>query len=170
MMMTSAAATGAAKGHVQNGARLIAPAELGNAELRELWRYWLTRQPAGRLPAYGDMDPIRFPRLLPRSFVIRVGRDPLSFTYTLVGETNIEAHGANFKGQDVRELDKRWPGYGASLHEFYTLVTGTADAMAACGTMDFLDRGFCQFEAVYLPLADEQGNVSRILGAAHYTF
>lgn len=169
-MMATTAISGSARGHVQNGARLIAPAELENAELRELWRYWLAKRPGGGLPAYGDMDPIRFPRLLPRAFVIRVGREPVSFTYTLVGEANIEAHGTNFKGQDVRELDKRSPGYGASLHEFYALVTGKADAMAACGTMDFLDRGFCHFEAVYLPLADEQGSVSRILGAAHYTF
>ncbi|MBX3504494.1 MAG: PAS domain-containing protein [Parvibaculum sp.] len=170
MMTTSAATTGAAKGHVQNGARLIAPAELSNAELRELWRYWLAKRPGDRLPVYGNMDPIRFPRLLPRTFVIRVGREPVSFTYTLVGEANIEAHGTNFKGRDVRDLDATWPGYGASLHEFYTLVTGKAEAMAACGTMTFLDRGFCHFEAVYLPLADEHGRVSRILGAAHYTF
>lgn len=35
--------------------------------------------------------------------------------------------------------------------------------------MNFVDREFRHFEAIYLPLADELGAVNRILGAAHYS-
>lgn len=157
------------KGRVEHSASQIAPAELGDPALVALWRHWLEKCPQSGLPLRGDVNPIRFPRLLPRVFIVQVAGDPPAFTYSLVGEENIEAHGSNFKGRDIRDLDGPWPGYGASLHEFYSFVVAGRDAVAARGAMNFLDKGFRRFEAIYLPLSSGDGNVSQILGAAHYS-
>jgi hypothetical protein len=154
---------------IEQSAHRIAPEDLRDPALVAFWRHWLERRPEGGLPLRSAVDPIRFPRLLPRMFVIQVTGDPQVFSYTLVGEENIDAHGSSFKCRDVRDLDDPWPGYGASLHEFYSHISARRDAVAACGAMSFLDKEFRLFEAIYLPVADEDGRVSRILGAAHYS-
>lgn len=153
---------------VEHSATAISPCELGNAALRELWAHWEERRPENGIPERPQVDPLRFPRLLPQIFILKVEENPPSFVYSLVGEANIEAHGANFTGLDVRELDRAWPGYGASLHDFYTFVAGGKRAVAVRGDMRFVDRGFRHFESVYLPLAGEEGETAQILGAAAY--
>ena len=154
---------------VEQSAHRIAPAELSDPALVALWRLWRENRPKEGLPPRGSIDPIRFPRLLPNVFIIQVTGDLPVFTYSLVGEENIEAHGSNFKGMDVRDLDSHWPGYGASLHEFYSFVVAGREAVAARGAMNFIDKGFRRFETIYLPLAGCDGNVSQILGAACYS-
>ena len=154
---------------VEQSAERIAPAELRDPALTGFWHHWLEKRPEGGLPLRSAIDPIRFPRLLPRMFIVQVSGEPAVFSYTLVGEENIEAHGSSFKGKDVRDLDGPWPGYGASLHDFYSYVVACREPVAARGVMGFLDKEFRRFESVYLPLADEQGRVCRILGAAHYS-
>lgn len=153
---------------IEQSAQRIAPEELCDPALVAFWQHWLEKRPEGGLPLLSAVDPIRFPRLLPRMFIIQVTGEPPVFSYTLVGEENIDAHGSNFKGQDVRDLDRPWPGYGASLHDFYSYVAAGREAVAARGAMSFLDKEFRRFEAIYLPVADEHGWVNRILGAAHY--
>lgn len=154
---------------IEQSSERIAPADLRDPSLIALWRYWLDKCPEGGLPLRSEIDPIRFPRLMPRMFIVNVVGEPPVFSYALVGEENIEAHGSSFKGQDLRNLDGPWPGYGASLHEFYSYVAARRRPVAARGEMSFLDKGFRRFEAIYLPLADEEGRVCRILGAAHYS-
>lgn len=121
------------------------------------------------MPTRDDIKPWRFPALLPRIFMIRVTQGPLAFTYSLVGDENVEAHGLNFTGVEVRSLDDLKPGYGASMHDFYSRVYRRRKPMAARGTMNFIDRAFCAFESVYLPLADKSGAISHIMGAACYS-
>lgn len=153
---------------VEHSATAISPRDLGNAALRELWAHWEERRPENGIPERPQVDPLRFPRLLPQVFILKVEESPTSFVYSLVGEANIEAHGANFTGLDVRELDSIWPGYGSSLHDFYSYVAGRKEGVAVRGNMRFVDRGFRHFESVYLPLAGKEGETAQILGAAAY--
>ncbi len=160
--------TAAGSASVERSAGIIVPGELRDPDLRGLLRYWEERCDDGCVPARADIDPLDFPRLLPRVFMVRVEHDPLSFVYSLVGEENIEAHGYNFTGMDVRELDRIGPGYGSSMHSFYSLVSNGGRALAAAGNMSFVDRDFRAFEALYLPLASKNGRVEHIMGAASY--
>jgi hypothetical protein len=153
---------------VEHSATAIAPRDLADTALRELWAHWEECRPADGIPARSQVNPLRFPRLLPQVFIMKVEESPTSFVYSLVGEANIEAHGANFTGLDVRDLNKTWPGYGTSLHDFYTFVAGRKKAVAVRGDMRFVDRGFRHFESVYLPLAGKEGETAQILGAAAY--
>lgn len=154
---------------VEESAELIAFDKLSEPSLREIAQHWETARKGHDMPGRADIHPAHFPRLLPRIFMIRVATEPLSFTYSLVGGENVDAHGRNFTGMEVRELDDLWPGYGTSMHNFYALVLRERRPKAARGVMKFVDRGFCAFESVYLPLATPEGVVSHIMGAAVYT-
>jgi len=153
---------------VEDSARLVPLDELGNPALGTLLHYWEARRGGRDIPARADIDPVHFPRLLPHVFMIRVDRDPLTFVYSLAGGENVEAHGYNFTGMDVRKLDSIWPGYGSSLSEFYSHVVQRREVVAASGSMSFVDREFRAFEAIYLPLAAPDGSVGHIMGAALY--
>lgn len=153
---------------IERSAGVIAPEELSEPPLVEMMRYWETKRAGRDLPCRADIDPAELVPFLRRIFMIRVGREPLSFIYSLVGDDNIEAHGRNFTGWKVRDLDQISAGYGATMHDFYTRFLHHPSVRAARGEMSFVDRGFCNFESIYLPLAAQDGSVSHIMGAATY--
>lgn len=153
---------------VEHSARLVEPDELSDPAFGQLLHYWEARRGGRHIPARADIDPVHFPRLLPSIFMVRVDHNPLAFVYSLAGGENVEAHGRNFTGMDVRELDGWWPGYGSSLHDFYSLVVHGGVPLAASGTMNFVDREFRAFEALYMPLAAQDGDVGHIMGVALY--
>lgn len=152
---------------VEENARIVALDEVIDPGLRELLTYW-ERKRAGRgMPAREDIVPTAFPRLMPRMFMVRVEEGP-DFTYSLVGNANVEAHGGNYTGMNVRELDDKSPGYGTSMHRFYSSIVKSRKPCAAKGSLRFVNRGFCGFAAIYMPLASADGKVSHIMGAAAY--
>lgn len=152
---------------VEESARLLALDELPEPSLQEVLAYWEMKRAEREMPSRDDIVPTAFPRLMPRMFMVRVGEGP-TFTYSLVGSENIEAHGGNFTGMDVRDLDRKWPGYGTSMHRFYASIVQRRQPCAAGGTLDFVRRGFCRFSAIYLPLASADGVISHIMGVAAY--
>lgn len=154
--------------HIKESAGLIAPGDLSAPQLRELMAYWEARRGERAMPGRSDIDPMQVPRLLPHIFMVRLTREPLEFTYTLIGGENAEAHGQNFTGWKVHDLDSLWPGYGTAMHDFYAYVARRGRPRAASGVMSFLDRGFYEFEAVYLPLAAADGEIGHIMGGAVY--
>ncbi len=152
---------------VEESVRLVALDKLSDPALRDLLAYWESKRAGREMPAREDIAPTAFPRLMPRMFMIRVGEGP-SFTYSLAGNANVEAHGGNFTGMDVRDLDGKSPGYGAFMQRFYTSILTRRRPCAAEGSLGFVDRGFCRFTALYLPLAAADGTVGHIMGAAVY--
>ncbi len=51
------------------------PAELDDERFRWLFQYWLARRLDGRLPGRQDIDPLDFPKLLGRLYLIEVVRE-----------------------------------------------------------------------------------------------
>ena len=154
-------------GPVEESAHLLALDDLRDPSLQEILAYWETKRAGREMPSREDIVPTAFPRLMPRMFMIRVEEGP-SFVYSLAGSANIDAHGWNFTGMDVRALDRKWPGYGTSMHRFYASIVRRRRPCAAAGSLEFVNRGFCHFTAVYLPLATADGAVSHIMGVAAY--
>lgn len=152
---------------VEESARVVTLDEVADPELRKLLSYWEQKREGRDMPSRDDIVPTAFPRLMPRMFMVRVEEGP-SFVYSLVGNENVEAHGGNFTGMDVRDLDRKSSGYGASMHRFYAEIAAQRRPCAAEGSLQFVNRGFCRFAAIYLPLAAADGKVSHIMGAAAY--
>lgn len=152
---------------VEESAHLLVLDDLSEPSLQMILAYWNEKRAGREMPSRDNIVPTAFPRLMPRMFMIRVEEGP-SFVYSLVGNENIEAHGGNFTGMDVRDLDRKWPGYGTSMHRFYTSIQRHRRPCASAGSLEFVDRGFCHFSAVYMPLAAADGVVSHIMGVAAY--
>lgn len=152
---------------VEESARIVALDKVTDQALRSLLSYWEQKRGGREMPAREDIVPTAFPRLMPRMFMVRVEEGP-AFTYSLVGNANVEAHGGNYTGMNVRELDEKSPGYGSAMHRFYSSIVKSRKPCAAKGSLRFVNRGFCGFAAIYMPLASADGKVSHIMGAAVY--
>ncbi len=78
--------------------------QIRDAELRELYEYWLARHRDGRLPGRGDIDPLEVPRLLKSLALLEVVGDAEDFVFVLAGSRIEEVHGRTLKGVTLGEL------------------------------------------------------------------
>ena len=59
--------------------------EDNDARFKELFEYWDLVRPINRLPSRRHFDPVDIPALLPYLILLDVYRDPLRFTFRLIG-------------------------------------------------------------------------------------
>ncbi len=78
--------------------------QIRDAELRELYQYWLAQHRDGRLPRRGDIDPLEVPRLLKSLALLEVVGDAEDFVFVLAGSRIEEVHGRTLKGVALGEL------------------------------------------------------------------
>ncbi len=71
-----------------------------------LYRLWLEKRKAGRLPGRKDFDPVEMPKLLPHLTLFDVEREPLRFRIRLVGTGIVAAMGRDTTGYYLDELDR----------------------------------------------------------------
>ena len=80
--------------------------QIRDAELRELFEYWLAQHRDGRLPGRGDIDPLEVPHLLKGLALLEVVGDAEDFVFVLAGSRIEEVHGRTLKGVTLGELWK----------------------------------------------------------------
>lgn len=75
-------------------------------DLRLIFDYWTGLARASRLPGRADIDPLDFPKLLPRVALIDVvdAEDPVHFRYRLAGTEIVERAGRDPTGKRFDEL------------------------------------------------------------------
>ena len=147
---------------IEQSAERIAPAELG---MRRWSASGSIGSASGGLPLRSAIDPIRFPRLLPRMFIVQVRASLRSSTirWSARRTSKPTAQASRARMSAISMV----PGYGASLHDFYSFVVAGREPVAARGVMSFR-QGIPPLRVGLSALADEQGRVCRIIGAAHY--
>ncbi|PKQ04961.1 MAG: hypothetical protein CVT72_10955 [Alphaproteobacteria bacterium HGW-Alphaproteobacteria-11] len=128
--------------------------------------YWKSVRGSRDMPRPDDMDPIKFARFMPNLLMLQVNWEPFDLTYRLLGEDIVAAHGANFRGRPVLDVNEHKSGFGSLLFDFYKFVADSRRPYAACGRMDYAGRGQVTFEGVYLPLSIGGERADRILGAS----
>ena len=128
--------------------------------------YWKSARGARDMPRPDEMDPIRFARFMPNLLMLQVNWEPFDLTYRLLGEDIVAAHGANFRGRHVLEVNEHKAGFGSTLFEFYKFVAEARRPYAASGSLEYMGRGHVTFEGVYLPLSLDGVRTDRILGAS----
>jgi len=133
--------------------------------VREIYAYWLSKRTADALPAPSDIDPLDIPKHLAGVTLVDVARDPLRFTYRLVGTRECSIRGYDPTGRDVREA---YIGDSAeSVLGRYARIVETGE-VAYFAEMNRLEKNrWMPCELVYLPLSDDGGVVTRILVFAH---
>ncbi|MEX0838747.1 MAG: PAS domain-containing protein [Parvibaculum sp.] len=128
--------------------------------------YWKSVRGARAMPRPDEMDPIKFARFMPNLLMLQVNWEPFDLTYRLLGEDIVSAHGANFRGRRVVEVDEHKQGFGTILFDFYKFVAEAGRPYAAAGSMEYAGRGHVTFEGVYMPLSIGGERTDRILGAS----
>src|ERR1043165_4353887 len=82
-------------------------------EIAEVLDYWRAKKGDREFPSRADIDPLEFPRALPRVMMVEVSYDPLEFRYRVAGTGLFAMHGQELTGKLARELQP--PEFGALI-------------------------------------------------------
>jgi hypothetical protein len=134
-------------------------------DLRTLYDYWRERRGSRRWPARADINPVELKFALGNLSLIDVSRDPLRFTFRLVGTLFAQRVGEDFTGKTVDDIPD--PGYRAEINAAYRKIAETGEPSSSLGER-VLDGEPRRFETLRVPLSDDGKTVSMILICALY--
>jgi hypothetical protein len=138
--------------------------EITHPTLVAIYRYWDSKRRGRAMPQRPDIDPTEIARLLPYVFMVDVKRDPLRFTYRLIGTAICEFLGRDFTGRAIDATNYR-PEQAAELHKINGTVVETARPVACKGTIFYVPgREWLLTEAILLPLGKDGITVDIIIG------
>ncbi len=133
-----------------------------NTHLSALLDHWIEARGDRPVPYRSNIDPLAFPKVLPYTWIYRLGDDG-EFHCRLAGEEVRNAYQRSLMGQPAAEIlgdDYSW------LRERW-LYLMRKPAFLFVYQQRQADEGKI-FERIILPVADENGEVRQLLGAASY--
>ena len=133
--------------------------------MRELFEYWDARRGRREMPRRADIDPLDFPKQLPRIWLVDVegedGNGVGHLRYRVVGTKEVE-----LRGRDPTGLEVRVAYFGPSLED----VVGCYEIARRQRTFVYDPRSFntqdgriVDDEALFLPLSEDGTTVTQIL-------
>ena len=126
--------------------------------LRDYWQLIADGRP---MPARADMDPGAIASLLPNILLLDVTRDPLDFSYRLIGTAIVERSQHDYTGMRVMDIPlQRRPSRIWSLYED---VVRTGQPL--CTHIPYRDEATRHVEMQALPLSDDGKTVNKLLGS-----
>lgn len=149
----------------------VLPSEPSTEPIRRLLQYWRSKCVEGQLPTRRDIDPVALPYILPNLFILDVHADQeprQRFRFRLFGTELARVHGRDLTGRTLHESLDPAPADGAVCHAM-SVVEARAPRFVA-GKMHYLKKDWLNFENCMLPLQDETGAVTMILGATIHLF
>ena len=139
--------------------------------LRKLLEYWQTKCGGGRLPTRADIDPADLSFLLPNLFMmdVNMGEDARNrFRFRLFGTELARVHGRDRTGKTFHETLEEEPADGSVT--WATRLVNERIPLFVGGRVRYLRKEWLKFENAMLPLQNDGGEVSMILGATLYTY
>jgi hypothetical protein len=139
--------------------------ELVEPRLRRLYDYWCARRQGRRFPARRDLDPLDFRYVLGHVMLIDVLREPLRFRFRLHGSEIVGRVHYDLTGKLLDELpDSEYRAY--CLERCRGLVE-TAEPLRTVQNRE-LDGRIHRYEALWLPLSDDDARVTMLMCALIY--
>ncbi|MCP1337295.1 PAS domain-containing protein [Futiania mangrovi] len=133
-----------------------------HVHLKQLFDYWATIRAGRPAPNRAEVDPTKFRDLLDRVFILD-HRGPREARFRLAGTRLCNAFGMELRGMNMLTL---WQGESRERLALTLDRVATEPAYAlVCGMMENDLGATAEYETLYLPLADDTGRMSRILGA-----
>ena len=143
--------------------------EIQNPAVQHAYELWNRQRGVRAYPARGDITPRQMPDLLRNVALVRVLEGGEEFQIRVMGDALVEAHGANFQGLTMHEIDLLLPEYGAAIGELYRFVCKTRSPRAFRGWYRRdADKHAFFHESVLLPLGAEGKPIDHILVVAVY--
>lgn len=134
-------------------------------DLRTLYDYWNGRRCGRRWPARSDINPVELKFALGNMSLIDVSRDPLRFTFRLVGTLFSQRLGAELTGKTVDDIPDA--AYRERVNAAYREVVEAGEPNVTQGERIFDDKPR-RFETLRLPLSEDGKSVTMILICALY--
>ncbi|MBI3452752.1 MAG: PAS domain-containing protein [Rhodospirillales bacterium] len=139
------------------------PTEAKDPRFREIFDYWLSKAPPGRLPGRQHVDPLEIHRLLPGVVLVDViptGAE-YRFRFRLIGTLMVEIFGADFTGKFIDQVVLQ-VGYDA-IHANFASIIRTKQPHYWETPLTVAGRDFFSLARLALPLANDGENVDMIL-------
>lgn len=149
----------------------VMPSEPSTPGLRKLLEYWQTKCSSGRLPTRADIDPADLSFLLPNLFLmdVNMGEEARNrFRFRLFGTELARIHGRDRTGKTFHETLEEEPADGSVT--WATRLVNERVPLFVGGRVRYLRKEWLKFENAMLPLQNDGGEVSMILGATIYTY
>ena len=149
----------------------VMPSEPSTPGLRKLLEYWQTKCSGGRLPTRADIDPADLSFLLPNLFLmdVNMGEEARNrFRFRLFGTELARVHGRDRTGKTFHETLEEEPADGSVT--WATRLVNERIPLFVGGRVRYLRKEWLKFENAMLPLQNDGGEVSMILGATIYTY
>jgi hypothetical protein len=142
----------------------INPAGLTNVTLAGVHAYWLAKRGARSMPARADLDPAEMKPWLPWIVLMDVRPDLQDFRYRLIGSSVVNYFMADNTGGSAAEcFGRRDPEVAKSALRLFRKVARDHLVVRTMGQADWLGREYLDFEALHLPLSDDDKLVNMLL-------
>lgn len=131
--------------------------------IQALFDYWNTIRAGRPAPLRSEIEPGAIRRVLPHVFILeRQSGD--AFAFRLAGTGLCSVYGMEFRGHNILSM---WQDdCHESLRDALHAVTRNASAAIVEYTATTNDHREATFEMILLPLAQDNGAITRVLGAA----
>jgi len=147
-------------GSVDAGTALFSP------RVQAIYDWWQgLAMPRGGMPLWDDFDIVEHRALAPYLFVVETPADG-AFRFRLLGEAVINMIGRNVSGELVASRPN--DDYGHDLYGYYQSIILTRSCRMCRGTLDFTGSEHRYFESIDCPTANDQGEITRIIGVMDY--
>jgi len=143
--------------------------EIASPIIHEGLAYWRSKCAGRPFPSRADINPAEIKRLLPNVILARMIDDGRDYEFRIVGEATVTAHGFNSLNTRVSDLDKHVRGYTAMMMDLFGRIRRSGRPFAAKGTLVHLDRGFKQYESLYMPLGPDEKTIDHMIAFTDYS-
>lgn len=131
--------------------------------IQALFDYWNVMRAGRPAPLRSEIEPGAIRRVLPHVFILE-RHDEESYRFRLAGTGLCSVYGMEFRGHNLLSM---WENEcHATLKQALDDVVTNANAAIIEYTAATTDHREATFEMILLPLAQENGAITRVLGAA----
>lgn len=142
------------------------PAQFEHPTCVFLRDYWESKRAGRAMPSRSDISPAQLKNHLGWVMILDVLPGERDFRYRLIGTLVTQYFSGDATGQTVMEaFADNGEAVAKAVNSIYRKVVRDKVVMRTAGNANWLEHGMEEFEAIYLPLSDDDVSVSHILHA-----
>jgi hypothetical protein len=144
---------------------LVDPNQIANEDVKQVYEYWLSKKPNGRLPSRVDIEPKELKGLADRTFLIDVLALPLHFKVRFFGTRLVQWAGCDLTGMVIRQPEDSAPlRPWRQLYDEYCSVVLAREPRHDEHSAEW-GKDHQRFERIIMPLSGDGDTVDMLFGA-----
>ena len=138
---------------------------LNSPKLRAAYDYWCERRGTRAMPSRGDIRPEDMVGVLGSAMLVDVTYDPPDLRYRLFGSDIALAHGADFTGRSVKDIEPE--GFNDLIWRQYMEVVASREPRVHKVIYETATK-VSNYERITLPLSSQGERVDMLLAVSEY--